>query len=427
MQCPVTVPVKISLREAQDVHAQLDRRDRADGCRSHVLSADTARPGIDWPSFRGPGASGVAEGAPAPTTWDVPGNKNVKWRVPVPGLAHSSPVVWGNQVCTASAVSGQPDPQLKVGLYGDIASVDRRDGTPLARDLLRQADRQAALGAHRARRRAEGEAAHEVDARQLHARDRRPLHPRVLRIGGAVRLRHEGQAGLEEGLRPAGLRLLHGARTRSGDLPARRSSTATASSSRSTCRRARSSRRSISRRARSCGERRATTCRRGARRPCTSNGARAQVIVNGWKHIGGYDLATGKELWRMTGGGDIPVPTPIAAHGLIFITNAHGGNVADLRDQADGGRRHHAQGRGDGQRAHRMELRCATAGTCKRRSSTATCCTSVDDNGCSSVFDAKTGQRHYQSRLADGRTGFSASPSRRTGASTSRARKATCT
>jgi outer membrane protein assembly factor BamB len=27
-----------------------------------------------------------------------------------------------------------------------------------------------------------------------------------------------------------------------------------------------------------------------------------------------------------------------------------------------------------------------------------------------SAFDAKTGQRHYQGRLADGRTGFSASP-----------------
>ena len=93
-----------------------------------ALSGDSPRPGIDWPSFRGPYARGVGEGAPAPTTWDVPGNKNVKWRVAVPGLAHSSPIVWGNQVCTASAVSGQPDPQLKVGLYGDIASVV--DATP---------------------------------------------------------------------------------------------------------------------------------------------------------------------------------------------------------------------------------------------------------------------------------------------------------
>ena len=55
-----------------------------------------------------------------------------------------------------------------------------------------------------------------------------------------------------------------------------------------------------------------------------SMNGRDQVIVNGWKHIGGYDLETGKEVWRMTGGGDIPVPTPIAAHGLVFITNAHG-------------------------------------------------------------------------------------------------------
>ena len=54
-------------------------------------------------------------------------------------------------------------------------------------------------------------------------------------------------------------------------------------------------------------------------------GARTQLIANGWHEIAGYDFATGKKLWTMKGGGDIPVPTPIAAHGLIFITNAHGG------------------------------------------------------------------------------------------------------
>ena len=61
--------------------------------------------------------------------------------------------------------------------------------------------------------------------------------------------------------------------------------------------------------------------------PNSSNG-RTQVIVNGFKHVGGYDLATGKELWRMNGGGDIPVPTPLeneaqdialnVAFGLLF-------------------------------------------------------------------------------------------------------------
>ena len=88
---------------------------------------------------------------------------------------------------------------------------DRRDRTPLAGGLLRQADGEAAVAANRAYRRAESEAAYQVDSCQLHPRDRRPLHPGVLRIRRAVRLRHEWEAGLEERLRPAGLGLLHGA------------------------------------------------------------------------------------------------------------------------------------------------------------------------------------------------------------------------
>ena len=51
---------------------------------------------------------------------------------------------------------------------------------------------------------------------------------------------------------------------------------------------------------------------------------RAQVLCNGYKHIGGYDLETGAELWKLVGGGDAPVPTPIVAHDLIYISNAHG-------------------------------------------------------------------------------------------------------
>src|SRR5689334_7800698 len=70
-----------------------------------LVAGGAAAAADNWPSFRGPGGSGVAEGAPPPTSWSVPDNKNVKWRVPVAGLSHSSPVVWGNQVCVASAVS----------------------------------------------------------------------------------------------------------------------------------------------------------------------------------------------------------------------------------------------------------------------------------------------------------------------------------
>jgi outer membrane protein assembly factor BamB len=53
-------------------------------------------------------------------------------------------------------------------------------------------------------------------------------------------------------------------------------------------------------------------------------GARPQVIVNGWKHMGGYDLQTGAEIWRLSGGGDCPVPTPLVWHDLVFLMSAHG-------------------------------------------------------------------------------------------------------
>ena len=51
---------------------------------------------------------------------------------------------------------------------------------------------------------------------------------------------------------------------------------------------------------------------------------KTQIAVNGWKHMGGYDFETGEEIWKMSGGGDAPTPTPVIAHNLIFINNAHG-------------------------------------------------------------------------------------------------------
>jgi outer membrane protein assembly factor BamB len=49
-----------------------------------------------------------------------------------------------------------------------------------------------------------------------------------------------------------------------------------------------------------------------------------QIIVNGFKHIGGYDFQTGKEIWKIDGGGDIPIPTPVVAGNLVYINGAHG-------------------------------------------------------------------------------------------------------
>jgi hypothetical protein len=54
---------------------------------------------------------------------------------------------------------------------------------------------------------------------------------------------------------------------------------------------------------------------------------RTQVVANGYPYIVGDDFKTGEELWRSKSEGDIPVPTPFMAHGLIYVANAHGGYV----------------------------------------------------------------------------------------------------
>src|SRR4029453_6070693 len=74
----------------------------------------------NWPSFRGPNASGVAEGQPTPLKWDVASGENLLWKTPVPGMAVSSPVVWGDRVFVSTAVSGDPNAGIKTGLYGDV-------------------------------------------------------------------------------------------------------------------------------------------------------------------------------------------------------------------------------------------------------------------------------------------------------------------
>jgi hypothetical protein len=80
-------------------------------------------PPADWPSFRGPGGSGIADGQGAPVTWDVEGGKGVRWTTPIPGVANSSPVVSGDRVFVTAAVGGKGDTTFRTGLYGDVDSV----------------------------------------------------------------------------------------------------------------------------------------------------------------------------------------------------------------------------------------------------------------------------------------------------------------
>ena len=62
-----------------------------------------------WPSFRGHLARGVADGYETAIEWDGTSGEGVTWRTPVPGLAHSSPVVWSDAIFVTTAVRVEGD------------------------------------------------------------------------------------------------------------------------------------------------------------------------------------------------------------------------------------------------------------------------------------------------------------------------------
>ena len=79
-----------------------------------------------WPSFRGPRASGVADGQHLPDRWNGSSGEHILWRRSLPGLAHSSPVVWGTRIFLTTAVSSRSKATFKPGLYGDGDASDDR-------------------------------------------------------------------------------------------------------------------------------------------------------------------------------------------------------------------------------------------------------------------------------------------------------------
>jgi outer membrane protein assembly factor BamB len=100
-------------------------------CAAVSLAVAASAPGQgrradNWPQFRGPHASGVAEGQNLPERFDGAKGEGVRWKTPIPGLAHSSPVVWNDRVYLTTAVSSRGGDTFRHGLYGDgDASEDR--------------------------------------------------------------------------------------------------------------------------------------------------------------------------------------------------------------------------------------------------------------------------------------------------------------
>ena len=61
----------------------------------------------NWPSFRGEHARGAVDLQDLPDTWDGQSGKNIKWKTLIPGLAHSSPSIWGDKLFVTTAITSR--------------------------------------------------------------------------------------------------------------------------------------------------------------------------------------------------------------------------------------------------------------------------------------------------------------------------------
>ena len=78
-----------------------------------------------WPQWRGPNGTGVALKSNPPTEWSE--EKNIRWKVPVEGRSHATPIVWGDRVFLLTAIETDETPD-EAGAYVQPQDGDRRRG-----------------------------------------------------------------------------------------------------------------------------------------------------------------------------------------------------------------------------------------------------------------------------------------------------------
>lgn len=276
-----------------------------------------------WPSFRGSNAIGVMDNANLPKVWDVNENLNLKWKTPIPGLGHSCPIIWEDYLFVTTAISGNENEFLKVGLYGDIDPfedstvhqfrvycLDKNNGKIIW-------DRLAHEGVPRTKRHpkashanptpatdgkyivaffgSDGLYCYDFKGKLIWSKDLGKLNagpytdPDVEWGFASSPIVYKGKVIIQCDYLGDSFLASIDVSTGKEDWRSKRDEISSWSSP-----------------------------------TIIEVEGKAQIIVNGYKHIGAYDFETGKEIWWMQGGGDAPVPTPVFMHNLIFINSAHG-------------------------------------------------------------------------------------------------------
>ncbi len=286
----------------------------------------SAQSPTDWPSFRGAGGRGVADGFSIPTQWNADANKGplegVLWETSVPGLGHSSPVVVGHRIFLLTALAADGNAELMIEAGGKptaaedngsqswiLLCYDKTNGNELWRKTVRQSEPRASRHAKATHANtsvcvdgenvvaflgSEGLYCYDLDGNLRWSRDLGVINISKYGVGWGYASSpavHQDRIALvcDDPSNPHVIVLS----LQDGEELWRVNRTHDSERSWGT--------------------------------PLIHAGDDVtQVVVNGWPWIVSYDFETGSELWRIEGGGDNPIPTPFTAHGWIYVTNSHG-------------------------------------------------------------------------------------------------------
>ena len=361
----------------------------------------------NWPQFRGHRANGIGSGRP-PLEWDVESGNNIAWQTPLPGLGHSSPIVWNDRVFLTTAVNSETDtPSLKTGWLGGSGKSAPDAGEWTWQMLCLQLStgnilwkKDALAGEPRVKRHlkashanctpatdgkhvvaffgSEGLHCFDFNGRILWRKDFGRLHSgpydeKLLEWGFASSpIIDAGRVIVQcDCLNTAFIAILN---VETGE--------------------------EISRIDRE-GEVSTWSTPLVVK---TDNGK--QLVCNGYRQMAGYDLETGEQLWHMSGGGDVPVPTPLYDDGTIYLTNGHGTTPLYAVDPAAKGDITPKKGESQQSLKWWRKTDGAYMPTPLAKDGLIYVC---NDNGRLAVVDSASGELKYRQRVGSGSRVYSAS------------------
>jgi len=280
-------------------------------------------PELQWPSYRGYMSSGVLDNADLPDSFDPSKMVNIKWKVEVPGLGLSSPVIWDNRLFITTALSQSDKDGFKPGIYGSIEPVDDSSvhewkvicidknsgktiwektaykGIPAMKRHPKSSHANSSVATDGkyvvAFFGSEGLYCYDVNGNLIWKKSFGLLKS-VFFVAKSAEWEFASSPVIYNGVLIIQCDVLENSFVAAYDLKT--------------------------------GKELWKTERDEYPGWCTpniyTNDGKEYIALNGYKHRGGYDLATGREIWRMSGGGDIQIPTPVAGNNLIYFNSAHG-------------------------------------------------------------------------------------------------------